>query len=430
MFCARQVFRPDGVRKKFLTQQKKYNLYYKSMKKLYVLLLMLVAMNANAQWVQTSGIPWGAVSFASSGSNLIAGTQHGTFLSTNNGSDWLFSAFNNLTIPALAVSGDSVYACSVNGLYLSTNNGSNWSQTQQNTMQITSLATNGSFLFGGNNSGVYRSTNKGVNWNITSLSNCTVYALTMSENTLFASFADNVMYNPFVYRSTNNGVNWTDCSSGLPNDLVTAILISGNTIFAGCSYGVYKSTNNGNTWAQTAMTAGYINCFAAFGNNVFTGKNNGVYLTTNNGSNWTEFNQGFSGQPTVNSLLISNNYIYAGIYGGVWRRPLSDITRIQNISTETPSKYSLSQNYPNPFNSSSKFKFQNSKLENVKISVYDVQGREVQTLVNERLQPGTYEATFNTESATEHRRTFGSGVYFYKLTTDGYTETKKMLLIK
>jgi hypothetical protein len=55
--------------------------------------------------------------------------------------------------------------------------------------------------------------------------------------------------------------------------------------------------------------------------------------------------------------------------------------------------------------------------------VYDIQGREVQTLVNERLKPGTYEATFDGSQLT-------SGVYFYKLITDGFSETKKMLLIK
>jgi photosystem II stability/assembly factor-like uncharacterized protein len=392
------------------------------MKKILVILAMLIAMNANAQWVQTSGIPWSAVSFASSGSNLIAGTQHGAYLSTSNGSNWVFSSFNDLTIHTLAVSGDSVYAGSVNGVFLSINNGSNWSQTQQNTMQITSLATNGSFLFGGNNSGVYRSTNKGLNWTI-SVSNCSVYALTISGNILFTSFADNGMYNPFLYRSTNNGVNWTDCSSGLPNDLVTAILISGTNVFVGCNYGVYKSTNNGTTWAQTSMTAGGINSFAASGNILLVGKSYGVYLTTNNGSNWTEFNQGFSGQPTVNSLLISNNYIYAGIYGGVWRRPLSDITGIQNISSETPSKYSLSQNYPNPFNPTTNIKFSIVNTGEVKLVVYDIQGREVQTLVNESLKPGTYEAAFDASS-------LNTGVYFYKLITNTFSETKKMLLIK
>ena len=57
------------------------------------------------------------------------------------------------------------------------------------------------------------------------------------------------------------------------------------------------------------------------------------------------------------------------------------------------------------------------------LKVYDVMGREVQTLVNKRLQPGTYEATFDGSM-------LNSGVYFYKLTTDGFSETKKMLMIK
>ncbi len=59
----------------------------------------------------------------------------------------------------------------------------------------------------------------------------------------------------------------------------------------------------------------------------------------------------------------------------------------------------------------------------VKIVVYDVMGREVQTLVNESLKPGTYEASFDGSQLT-------SGVYFYKLITGDFVETKKMLMIK
>jgi hypothetical protein len=112
----------------------------------------------------------------------------------------------------------------------------------------------------------------------------------------------------------------------------------------------------------------------------------------------------------------------------IWRRSLSELVGIQNISTETPSKYSLSQNYPNPFNSMCNVQFSiarhgGSSTGNVKLVVYDIQGREVRTLVNERLQPSTYEATFDGSI-------LNSGVYFYKLVTNGFTETKKMLLLK
>ena len=64
-----------------------------------------------------------------------------------------------------------------------------------------------------------------------------------------------------------------------------------------------------------------------------------------------------------------------------------------------------------------------SNAGNVKLVVYDIMGREVQTLVNERLNAGIYETTFDGTILT-------SGVYFYKLVTDGFTETKKMILIK
>ena len=102
---------------------------------------------------------------------------------------------------------------------------------------------------------------------------------------------------------------------------------------------------------------------------------------------------------------------------------MGNLSAIQNISTETPSKYSLSQNYPNPFNPTTNIKFSIVNTGDVKLVVYDIQGREVQTLVNESLKPGTYEAAFDGSA-------LNSGVYFYKLITNTFSETKKMLLIK
>lgn len=116
----------------------------------------------------------------------------------------------------------------------------------------------------------------------------------------------------------------------------------------------------------------------------------------------------------------------------VWTAIIDSFTvGIQNISTEVPASYSLGQNYPNPFNPTTNIRFSIPSLSfpNVSIGnpvvlkVYDIMGREVQTLVNEVLQPGTYETTFDGS-------TLPSGVYFYKLTTEGFTDTKKLTLIK
>lgn len=110
------------------------------------------------------------------------------------------------------------------------------------------------------------------------------------------------------------------------------------------------------------------------------------------------------------------------------------IVGLQNISSEIPGSFSLYQNYPNPFNPSTKIKFAIPAPLNppkggtlVRIVIYDVLGREITTLVNEQLNPGTYEVEW---PATGVASNFPSGVYFYKLETQDFTETKRMVLIK
>ena len=96
---------------------------------------------------------------------------------------------------------------------------------------------------------------------------------------------------------------------------------------------------------------------------------------------------------------------------------------ITHISSEVPSKYNLSQNYPNPFNPTTNIKFDIPKNEFATMKVYDMLGKEITTLVNEKLNAGTYSVDWN---ASE----YPSGVYFYRLQTDSYTEVKKMILTK
>ncbi|NOS85077.1 MAG: T9SS type A sorting domain-containing protein [Ignavibacteria bacterium] len=99
---------------------------------------------------------------------------------------------------------------------------------------------------------------------------------------------------------------------------------------------------------------------------------------------------------------------------------------IQTISNEIPNSFSLSQNYPNPFNPSTKIRFAipyASSVAQTFLSVHDILGREVTTLVNQQLSPGTYEVEWDASN-------YPSGLYFYKLTSSDFTETKRMILIK
>ncbi|MEZ4822379.1 MAG: T9SS type A sorting domain-containing protein [Ignavibacteria bacterium] len=81
------------------------------------------------------------------------------------------------------------------------------------------------------------------------------------------------------------------------------------------------------------------------------------------------------------------------------------------------------QNYPNPFNPETNLEFGISELGFVSLKVYDGMGREVQTLVNEKLSPGSYTVKFNGDG-------LASGIYFYSFKVNGFTETKRMILIK
>ncbi len=99
-------------------------------------------------------------------------------------------------------------------------------------------------------------------------------------------------------------------------------------------------------------------------------------------------------------------------------------TGIEEDNTEELlNDYSLSQNYPNPFNPSTSIEYQVASIEKVSLKVYDVLGREIKTLVNEIKSPGTYKITFDASELS-------SGIYFYRLTSGSFTQTRKMILMK
>lgn len=96
---------------------------------------------------------------------------------------------------------------------------------------------------------------------------------------------------------------------------------------------------------------------------------------------------------------------------------------LQQNGNEIPDNYSLSQNYPNPFNPVTNIKLQIPAESQVRLTVFNVLGRTVEVLIDKKMLPGNYDVDWNAAN-------YPSGVYFYRLQTDDFTETKKMLLIK
>ena len=121
---------------------------------------------------------------------------------------------------------------------------------------------------------------------------------------------------------------------------------------------------------------------------------------------------------TINNVTVADS-IAARLNHAMNRIP----TNISSAETGVPGQFRLYQNYPNPFNPVTNLEFGISDLGFVSLKVYDVIGKEVMTLVNEKLNPGNYKIEFDGSNLT-------SGVYFYKLTAGEFTETKRMMIVK
>ena len=196
----------------------------------------------------------------------------------------------------------------------------------------------------------------------------------------------------------------------------------------------YKTTNGGNSWTyitNTGLTSGH-NCKAVFFINANTGwigtKADGtqtsyILYTNNGGADWT-WQTHSSLDYSIFSIHFfdANNGGLVEDYGGIYHTTNGGV-HVNNISTEIPTFYSLSQNYPNPFNPSTSIEFDVVQSADVKISVFDIYGKEINVLVNERLQAGRYKTEWN---GTGH----SSGVYFYRMQSGNFLQTKQMILLK
>ena len=391
--------------------------------------ITFISTGIKADWLYSSnGLQSGnVISFTVKGNIIFAGVEgSGIFTSTNNGQTWNQSLqYGN--IYSLTANSSAVFAANCIG-YLpnisgeirrSLNDGVSWTTTGFTDLWVKAIAANGNTIFAGTTFAtgggyLYISTNNGTTWNPVSIGSG-VFSLAIEGNTIYAG-----TYNQGVYRSTNNGLNWNQTS--LNNQYVVSLSCSGNNVYAGTYYdGIYCSTNNGSSWFHPSLSTGKVYCNISNVNYVMMGTVYGVYVSSNLGLNWTQRNEGM-GNYDIYSLLIFNNYIYAG-RGGVYRRLLSEIVGIEPVTNEISSQYSLSQNYPNPFNPKTQIDFSLPKECNVRLEIYGLSGAFIGTPFNGYLKAGSYKTEFDGADLS-------SGVYFYRLSTENYTETKKMLLIK
>ncbi len=394
-----------------------------------------------SQWVTTTSGTSNfltSVQMITSTINYAAGFSGTVLKSTNSGQNWTALTspdagnINKIFFPPTG-SANTGWAASVSGLYKSTNGGVNWVQQVASTVFSDLLfpdVTTGIALT--TNNTLRRTTNGGTNFttiNFTSDAGVHGGAIVLgNSSTYFILGLDNVIDTSYVFKSTNSGVNWSQVAQ-FPLDYFAMTFVNASTGIICGDGGLIKRTKNGGAnWStiNTGTTNDLQGIKFVTSTKVYTCGSAGTILkSTDAGLTWVAQVSGTTAALRGIDLFSSDDLgITVGASGTIRRTTNGgSVTGFIQQSNETPNEYSLAQNYPNPFNPSTNFKFQITKSGFVKLTVFDMLGKEITKLVNQELSAGTFTVNFDASSLP-------SGTYFYRLQTESFTDTKKMVLIK
>jgi len=190
-----------------------------------------------------------------------------------------------------------------------------------------------------------------------------------------------------------------------------------------------KAVNLADSTISNIITTPYSNC-----DGISLDRNDNVYISTWGIQSVVRYDINFANPPVIVAGSLSNP-------ADIYVNRITDTLAVPNAGNSTvglfhldiptgisqvsgiANSFELHQNYPNPFNPSTNLEFGISDLGFVSLKIYDLLGKEVTTLVNEVLSPGTYKYTFDASDLS-------SGIYYYKMEAEGFSETKRMTLLK
>jgi photosystem II stability/assembly factor-like uncharacterized protein len=278
--------------------------------------------------------------------------------------------------------------------------------------------------------GVFRSVDSGISWEQINCGLTDTIAMSLSRN-----WANNLMTairDQEVFQL--NGTCWTALASGLTpltGSYISMIYDSLNrTSYVSNIDGVFRLQNENSVWDQTNLSSPLIKSISVNeGGDVYAGigiynvsRFNDLFVSIDQGDTWNSIRNDFPTDDPPTALFASGNLLYVGTWAsGIFRTNIP--TNIQYNKDKIPDGFYLEQNYPNPFNPSTTVEFHIASPGFVSLKIFDVLGNEVETLVNEEKEPGSYKIEYNASH-------LASGIYYYKLNTNGFTDTKKFMLIK
>jgi ligand-binding sensor domain-containing protein len=319
-------------------------------------------------------------------SGMLAGTWNGFYQSSDEGATWL--PFTPTGIPA-----DAPIWC---------------------------IEKVNATLYAGMAGAVYASTDNGATWNVTGsgiAADARVTSLVAREETLFAATASHG-----VYKWTIGGTSWTAINTSLTDKHISQLVALDDQLVALTLTGVFISSNGGTSWATDTSGLKKVNCMVTVNDRVIAGTDgNGAFLLDDDSVSWKTFNMGMPADARIWSLAINRDGIFAGTSSGIWF--LSSPNTVSGVKDITvPTTVRLEQNYPNPVKTSTTISFYVPSNSFVTLKVYDMQGREVATLVAEETAQGYYSRKWDAAGLP-------SGIYLYRLQAGSFSETKRLILL-
>ena len=235
-----------------------------------------------------------------------------------------------------------------------------------------------------------------------------------------------------IQMTTNGGLSWVEI-----NDSITGSSIyfadelngwSGGSSDSGPYGYIHKTTDGGETWSTISNIDIPAIISVSFSNKdigwaVGNGSSGPIIKTTDGGNNW--FHQESGTVSSIRSVFIIDSVTaWTAGFGSIMKTTNGGVTSISEDEIEkSPTNFNLQQNYPNPFNPSTTIKFSLPSSGYTTLKIYNTLGEELAVLLDKELTTGNYKAEWNAGGLS-------SGVYFYQLKTEGFIETKKMILMK
>ncbi|MGH2575024.1 MAG: YCF48-related protein, partial [Ignavibacteria bacterium] len=238
--------------------------------------------------------------------------------------------------------------------------------------------------------------------------------------------------NGIILKTTNAGNNWFQLNTGTNIRFYSVHFTTADSGWAIGHYPgpgkIFGTTDGGNTWANQYTDSAFAlsgSCFVNSSTGWVTGDYGRILYTSNSGVNWYQQSSGVSSWYLYTAFFVSplTGWV-VGNNGTILKTSTGGVVGINtNNNNQMPNDFKLFQNYPNPFNSTTTINFELPLRSFVTLTVTNVLGEEVAVLVNEYKNAGKYEVKWSADNLS-------SGIYFYTLKTEKFSQTNKLILLK